>query len=97
MAAPTPTPANPSSVIGVSTTRIGSELVEQPAADLVGALIDPDLLSHEEDAVVPLHLLAESLIQGVAYQSRHDCHDRDRCSRPRKRRYTAPRGRDPAA
>ena len=73
MAAPTPTPAKPSSVIGVSTTRIGPELVEQPAAHLVGALVDADLLAHEEDVGVALHLLAEGLVQRVAVGD--DWHD----------------------
>ena len=45
---------------------IGSEFIEQPTADLVRALIDPDLLTHEEDRVVPLHLLPESLIQRIS-------------------------------
>ena len=43
-----------------------AELVEQSAADLVGALIDPDLLAHEEDVGIPLHLLAECLVEGVS-------------------------------
>ena len=50
IAAPTPTPAKPSSVIGVSTTRCGAELLEQALAHLVGALVDADFLAHEEDA-----------------------------------------------
>ena len=66
IAAPTPTPAKPSSVIGVSTTRIGPNSSSRPRRHLVGALIHADFLAHEEDAVVALHLLAERLVQGVA-------------------------------
>ena len=47
-AAPTPTPAKPYSVIGVSTTRRSAELIEQALGDFVGALILADLLAHEE-------------------------------------------------
>ena len=39
IAAPAPRPAKPYSVIGVSITRFGPELVEQALGDLVGALI----------------------------------------------------------
>jgi hypothetical protein len=38
-AAPTPMPAKPCSVIGVSTTRFGAEFLQQALGDLVGALI----------------------------------------------------------
>jgi hypothetical protein len=44
----------------------GSELVEQSTAHLVGALIHPDLLTHEEDRVVTLHLLAKRLVQRIS-------------------------------
>jgi hypothetical protein len=43
-----------------------SERVEQPAAHLVGALIYPDLLPHQEDVGVALHLLTERLVQCVS-------------------------------
>ena len=49
IAAPTPTPAKPCSVIGVSITRCGAELLQQALGDLVGALILGDLLAHDED------------------------------------------------
>ena len=48
------------------------ELVEQPAAHLVGALVDADFLAHEEDVGVALHLLAQGLVERVAVgQGRH--------------------------
>jgi hypothetical protein len=47
----------------------GAELIEQPAADLVGALIDSDLLAHQEHVRVPLHLLAKCLVQGIAVRN----------------------------
>ena len=42
-----------------------AELLQQPAADLVGALVDPDFLAHQEDVRVALHLLAQRLVEGV--------------------------------
>src|SRR5213083_1184184 len=51
------------------------EFLEQPAAHLVGAVVLGHFLAHEEDAVVPPHLLAERLIEGVAVRN-----DRHRCS-----------------
>ncbi len=50
-----------------------SELVEQPAAHLVCALIDPDFLSHEKDVGVALHLLTEGSVEGISVgQDRHE-------------------------
>jgi len=50
----------------------GAELLQQAAADLVGALVDSDLLTHEEDAIVQLHLFPERLVQRVAVgEGRH--------------------------
>ena len=66
IAAPVPTPAKPYSVIGVSITRFGAELVEQALGDLVGALIFGDLLAHHEDAVVGAHLLGHGVAQRLA-------------------------------
>ena len=66
IAAPMPMPANPSSEIGVSMTRRGAEPVEHPLADLVGAVVLGDLLAHQEDAVVALHLLGHRLVEGLA-------------------------------
>ena len=41
------------------------EALEHPLADLVGAVVLGDLFAHEEDAVVPLHLLGHGLVQGA--------------------------------
>jgi hypothetical protein len=41
------------------------ELLEEPAADLVGALVDGDLLPHQEDGGIAPHLLAQRLVQRV--------------------------------
>ena len=46
------------------------ELLEQTAADLVGALIDADFLADEEHVRVPLHLFAQRLIERVAVGER---------------------------
>ncbi len=43
-----------------------AELVEQALGHLVGAVVLGDLLAHEEDVRVPLHLLAERLVEGLA-------------------------------
>ena len=73
MAAPMPTPAKPASAMGVSMTRLRTELLEHPLADLVGALVVADLFAHQEDAVVALHLLDHRLAQGLSEpeRSRH--------------------------
>ena len=50
----------------------GAELVEEALADLVGPVVLGDLFPHQEDAIVPLHLLGHRLIQGFAIrQDRH--------------------------
>ena len=41
-----------------------AEPLEHPLADLVGAVVLGDLLAHEEDAVVALHLLGHRLVRG---------------------------------
>ncbi len=66
-AAPTPRPAKPCSVIGVSTTRRGAEFLQQPLRDLVGALIFGDLLAHHEHVVVAAHLLGHGVAQRFAH------------------------------
>ena len=71
MAAPTPTPAKPCSVIGVSTTRRGAEFLQQALRDLVGALILGDLLAHDEDVLVAAHLLGHGVAQRFAHRGRH--------------------------
>ena len=65
-AAPTPMPAKPCSVIGVSTTRCGAEFLQQALGDLVGALILGDFLAHDEDVLVAAHLLGHRLVQRLA-------------------------------
>src|SRR6185295_20203930 len=44
-----------------------AELVQQPFGDLEGALEDPDVLAHDEDALVSAHLLGEGLVEGLAH------------------------------
>ena len=65
IAAPTPTAAKPSSVIGVSTTRV-AELLPEPTRHLIGAVVLGDLFAHDEDVLVSDYFLAERLIQRVA-------------------------------
>src|SRR5262249_45329336 len=43
-----------------------AELLKQAFRDLICALIHRDFLSHEEDAIVALHLFAQRLIEGVS-------------------------------
>ena len=45
---------------------LGSELVEQALADLVGAVVVGDLLPHQEDGGVALHLLAQGPTEGLS-------------------------------
>ncbi len=66
MAAPTPTPAKPCSVIGVSITPPLAELLQEVAGDLVGALVLGDFLAHQENRLVAAHLLGHGVAQGVA-------------------------------
>ena len=66
IAAPVPMPAKPYSVIGVSITRFGAELVEQALRDLVGALIFGDFLAHHEHALVAAHFLGHRVAQRLA-------------------------------
>ena len=82
MAAPTPMPAKPCSVIGVSITRLCPELVEQSLADLIGALIFRDLLAHQKDAIVAAHLLGHRIPQRLA----HGLLDHLRCRQRRQAR-----------
>ena len=51
---------------------LGTKLLEQALADLVGALIFRDLLTHQEDALVAPHLLGHGVAQGLA--DGHRCH-----------------------
>ena len=43
-----------------------AELLEQSGGDLEGALEDADVLAHEEDVLVLVHLLAQGLVEGLA-------------------------------
>ena len=63
IAAPIAAPTNPSSQIGVSRTRVGSELGEQPGGDLVGALEDADLLADEEHGLIAGQLRPQGVVQ----------------------------------
>ena len=63
IAAPIAAPTKPSSAIGVSRTRFGPELVQQPGRDLVGALEDTDLLAEQDDRLVPVQLGAQRVVQ----------------------------------
>ncbi len=70
-AAPTPSPAKPCSVIGVSITRMRAEFLQQALGDLVGALIFGDLLAHHEDVLVAAHLLRHGVAQRFAHRHGH--------------------------
>jgi hypothetical protein len=43
-----------------------AELLQQAGGDLEGALEDADVLAHQEDLLVGLHLLAKRLVQRLA-------------------------------
>ena len=43
-----------------------AEFLEEAFRDFIRTLIHADFFPHEEDTVVPLHLLTEGLVQGVA-------------------------------
>ena len=66
IAAPTPAPTKPSSLIGRVAHAVRAELLEQAGGDLVGAVEDADLLAHHEDALVALELLAQREPQRLA-------------------------------
>ena len=52
---------------------------QHPARDLVGAVVLGDLLAHEKDGVVPVHLLAHGGVQGIPVgQLSHGRHLRNR-------------------
>ena len=70
-AAPTPRPAKPCSVIGVSMTRLAPNSSEQPLRDLVGALILGDLLAHHEDIAVAAHLFGHGVAKRLAHRLLH--------------------------
>ena len=66
VAAPTPRPEKPASLIGVSMHAPRAELVEHPFGDLVGAVVLRDFLAHEEDVLVALHLLGHGGAEGFS-------------------------------
>ena len=80
IAAPTPRPAKPSSEMGASTTRALPNLSSSPWRHLVGAVVARDLLAHQEDVGVALHLLGERLVQRLAVRnlSHRSCPRRSR-------------------
>ena len=45
---------------------LGTKAVEHPLGDLVGSVVLGNLLTHDEDAVIALHLLAHRLVQSFA-------------------------------
>src|SRR5829696_7682301 len=69
-AAPTPRPAKPCSVIGVSTTRSAPNS-KQSLGDFVGPLVLGDLFAHHKDIVVATHLLRHRVAQRLAYGHHH--------------------------
>ena len=73
-AAPTATAAMASSEIGVSRTRSGAELLDQPLGHAEDAAAAPDghVLAHDEDRRVAAHLLAQRLVERlrVGHRSR---------------------------
>ena len=66
-AAPTPRPAKPCSVMGVSITRLSPNSSQQALADLVGALIFGDFLAHQEHQLVAAHFLGHGVAQRFAH------------------------------
>ena len=44
----------------------GAEALEEPFGHLVRALVVPDLLAHQEHAIVAVHLLGDGLSEGLA-------------------------------
>ena len=66
IAAPTPRPEKPASLIGVSMMRLGPNLFEHPFGHLVRAVVLGDLLAHQEDVLVALHLLGHGGAEGFS-------------------------------
>ena len=56
-AAPIEAPTIADSLIGVSITALGPELLEEAGGDAEGAAVGADVLADHEDARVALHLL----------------------------------------
>ena len=66
IAAPTPTPTIVFSEIGVSRTRFSPKSSSRPCGDLERAVEDADVLAHDQDALVALHLLAQRGVERLA-------------------------------
>ncbi len=56
-----------------------AEFLQQTLGDLVGPIVEADLLAHHEHARVPAHLLPERGVQGFAIG--HDRHGVSPCTR----------------
>ena len=67
IAAPTPTPAKPCSVIGVSMTRLAPNSCRQTLGNLVGTLVLGDFLAHDEDIFIGAHFLGHGIAQRFAH------------------------------
>src|SRR3954470_16586041 len=65
IAAPTPMPTIVFSEIGVAGAPL-AELLQEPGGDLERPVEDADVLAHEEDRLVALHLLAQRAVEGLA-------------------------------
>ena len=65
IAAPTAAPTIAVSEIGVSMTRSSPNSRDEAVGDLEGAAVDADVFAEQEDALVPLHLLAQALADRV--------------------------------
>ena len=78
-----------------------AELLEQPLSHLEGALEDADVLAHEKDRLVALHLLPQREVEGlpVAHHCHQVCSSSSSCASSagpfveasrRRRRWTSP-------
>ncbi len=71
-AAPTPMPAKPCSVIGVSMMRFGPNSSSRPWLIFVRALILRDFLAHQQHVAVAAHLLGHGIAQRFAHGLRDE-------------------------
>jgi len=63
IAAPTPRPVNPFSLIGVSIIRLGPKALEQALTHFVRAVVFGDLFPHEENVRITLQFFRERFVQ----------------------------------
>src|SRR6185312_14069421 len=56
-----------------------AELLQHPLRHLVGALVMPDLLAHQEDRFIALHLFAHGLVERFAVAQTHRFYPTFRC------------------